>query len=270
MRIGNREFDVRNNTYVMGIMNLTPDSFSDGGQYNQVEQSFKHAERLIVEGADILDIGGESTRPGHVQISPEEEIERIAPAIEGIKKRFDIPLSVDTYKSSVAKVALELGVDMVNDIWGLKYDDEIAGVVADYKVPICLMHNRKEPDYINLIPDTIADLKESIKLAKGAGISDDKIIVDPGVGFAKSYEENLEVIRNLSEYQTLGYPVLLGTSRKSVIGLTLDLPLEEREEGTIVTTVMAVLAGCAFVRVHNVKSNVRAIKMVEAIRDVKI
>ena len=266
MKIGNRIFDVKHHTYVMGIMNLTPDSFSDGGQYNQIDQSLKHAERLIHEGADLLDIGGESTRPGHTQISSDEEIDPIAPVIEKIKSKFDIPLSVDTYKSPVAKVALELGADMVNDVWGLKYDEKMARLVADYKVPVCLMHNRKNTDYKNFIADTLVDLQESIDLAKEAGISEDKIIVDPGVGFAKNYEQNLEVIRRLEEVHSLGYPVLLGTSRKSVIGLTLDLPFDEREEGTLVTTVMAVLAGCAFVRVHDVKSNVRAIKMTETIR----
>ena len=267
MKIGNRIFDVKHHTYVMGIMNLTPDSFSDGGQYNQMDQSLKHAERLIHEGADLLDIGGESTRPGHTQISSDEEIDRIAPVIEKIKSKFDIPLSVDTYKSSVAKVALELGADMVNDIWGLKVDEKMARLVTDYKVSVCLMHNRKNTDYRDFIADTLVDLQESIDLAKEAGVSKDKIIVDPGVGFAKNYEQNLEVIRRLGEYQSLGYPVLLGTSRKSVIGLTLDLPFGEREEGTLVTTVMAVLAGCAFVRVHDVESNVRAIKMAEAIKE---
>jgi len=265
MQIGKKFFDVMHHTYVMGIMNLTPDSFSDGGQYNQMDQSLKHAQGLIDEGADILDIGGESTRPGHTQISPEEEIERIAPVIEKIKKEFDIPLSVDTYKSSVAKVALELGADMVNDIWGLKYDGKMAPLVADYKVPVCLMHNRREMDYKEFISDTILDLKESIQLAKEAGIGEDKIILDPGVGFAKSYEQNLEVMRCLDAYQSLGYPVLLGASRKSVIGITLDLPFSEREEGTLVTTTLAAMVGCAFVRVHDVKSSVRAIKMTEAI-----
>ena len=270
MQIGNRFFNVKHHTYVMGIMNLTPDSFSDGGQYNQMDQSLKHAEKLIGEGADLLDIGGESTRPGHTQISVEEEIERIAPVIENIKSEFEIPLSVDTYKSPVAKVALDLGADMVNDIWGLKYDSQMAALVADYRVPVCLMHNRMNTDYKDFIPDTLSDLEECIQLAKDAGIPEGQIIVDPGVGFAKSYEQNLEVIRRLEAYKVLGYPILLGTSRKSVIGLTLDLPFDEREEGTLVTTVMAVLAGCAFVRVHDVKANVRAIKMAEAIREGKM
>jgi dihydropteroate synthase len=251
----------------MGIMNLTPDSFSDGGKYNQLEESLNHAKKLVDEGADILDIGGESTRPGHTQISADQEIERVAPVIERLKEEFDIPLSIDTYKSPVAKVALELGVDMVNDIWGLKYDKEMAKLVASYNVAVCLMHNRQEANYTDFIPDTIDDLMESIVIARKIGILENKIIIDPGVGFAKEYEQNLQVIKNLKVYQALGYPVLLGASRKSVIGLTLDLPFHEREEGTIATTVMATMAGCAFVRVHDVQSSKRAIKMVEAIRD---
>ena len=265
MKIGKREFDVKNHTYVMGIMNITPDSFSDGGQYNQIDRCLTHASKLVKEGADILDIGGESTRPGHTQISVDEEIHRVAPVIEKLKKEFDVPLSIDTYKSPVAKVAIELGVDMVNDVWGLKYDEKMARLVADYHVAICLMHNRQNLDYKDFIPDTVNDLKESILLAKEAGIEDDKIIIDPGVGFAKSYEQNLEVMRCLDAYQSLGYPVLLGASRKSVIGITLDLPFSEREEGTLVTTTLAAMVGCAFVRVHDVKSSVRAIKMTEAI-----
>ena len=265
MKIGDREFDVKNHTYVMGIMNITPDSFSDGGQYNQMDKSLIHANKLVKEGADILDIGGESTRPGHTQISADEEIHRVAPIIEKLKTEFDLPISIDTYKSTVAKVALELGVDMINDIWGLKYDEKMARLVAENHVAVCLMHNRKNLDYKDFISDTIDDLKESILLAEEAGIGADKMMIDPGVGFAKSYEQNLEVMRCLGTYQSLGYPVLLGASRKSVIGITLDLPFTEREEGTLVTTTMATMAGCAFVRVHDVKSSVRAIKMTEAI-----
>ena len=268
MNLGNKIFDINSNTYVMGIMNITPDSFSDGGQYNTLDKALKHGERLVNEGADILDIGGESTRPGHVQISAEEEIDRIKPIIKGLKKEFDIPISIDTYKSQVARIALDLGADMVNDIWGLKYDYDIAKLVNEYQVPVCIMHNRKNTDYVDFISDTLQDLSDSIIIAKEAGISDNQIIIDPGVGFAKSYENNLEVIKKLDRYKTLGYPILLGTSRKSVIGLTLDLPFEERVEGTLVTTVMAVMTGCAFVRVHDVKENVRAIQMTKAIMEV--
>ena len=254
----------------MGILNVTPDSFSDGGRWNHMDDALFHAQRMIEEGADILDIGGESTRPGgYTRISDEEEISRVAPVIEALKKRFDTPLSVDTYQSGVASAAIAAGADLINDIWGLKYDARMAEVIAKSGLACCLMHNRDNAEYRNFMEDMKQDLRETIALAKAAGIADDKIILDPGVGFAKSYENNLEVIRRLKEFNELKYPVLLGTSRKSVIGLTLDLPAAERVEGTIVTTVMAVEAGCMFVRVHDVKENHRAIQMAEAILDRK-
>ena len=249
----------------MGILNVTPDSFSDGGKFNQMDAALKHAEEMIADGAAILDIGGESTRPGYTKISDEEEISRVVPVIEAVKKEFDIPISVDTYKSCVAKAAAEAGADLINDIWGLKYDDHMADVIAKSGLACCLMHNRDNAEYQNFMEDMKQDLRETIALAKAAGIEDDKIILDPGVGFAKSYENNLEAIRRLEELKELNYPVLLGTSRKSVIGLTLDLPAAERVEGTLVTTVMAVEADCMFVRVHDVKENYRAIQMTEAI-----
>ena len=269
MRIGNRDFQTNGHTYVMGILNVTPDSFSDGGRWNHMDDALFHAQRMIEEGADILDIGGESTRPGYTRISDEEEISRVAPVIEALKKRFDTPLSVDTYKSGVASAAIAAGADLINDIWGLKYDARMAEVIAKSGLACCLMHNRDNAEYRNFMEDMKQDLRETIALAKAAGIADDKIILDPGVGFAKSYENNLEVISRLKEFNELKYPVLLGTSRKSVIGLTLDLPAAERVEGTIVTTVMAVEAGCMFVRVHDVKENHRAIQMAEAILDRK-
>lgn len=277
MRIGNREFDVKHKTYVMGILNVTPDSFSDGGKYNQTDRALKRVEEMLSEGMDILDIGGESTRPGYTLLSDKEEIDRVMPIIEAIKRHFDVPVSLDTYKAKVAYAGVQAGVDLVNDIWGLRYEkectkdrdgnaqSELAGVIAQSGIPCCLMHNRKEPDYNNYIEDVKADLRETIAIAKRAGISDDKIILDPGVGFGKTYENNLEIIRCLEQLKALGYPILLGTSRKSVIGLTLDLPTEERLEGTLVTTVFGVIKGCAFVRVHDIKENVRAIKMAEAI-----
>ncbi len=267
MKIGNREFDVKHHTYVMGILNVTPDSFSDGGNYTTMERALRRAEEMIAQGADILDVGGESTRPGHRQISEAEETERIVPVIRRLREAFDVPISVDTYKSAVAREALKAGADLVNDIWGLKYDGNMAGLIARYQVPCCLMHNRREAVYHNLIKELKEDLRSSIGLARQAGISRDKIILDPGVGFGKTYENNLEVINSLEQLADLGCPVLLGTSRKSVIGLALDLPVEERLEGTLVTTVYGVLKGCAFVRVHDVKENVRAIRMAEAIRD---
>lgn len=265
MRIGNREFDLNGNTYIMGILNVTPDSFSDGGSFHQVEAALSHAGKMIVEGVHIIDIGGESTKPGYVQISEEEEIRRIVPVIRAIKEKYDIPVSVDTYKAKVARAALEAGADMINDIWGLKYDKEMAQIIKEYNVPVCIMHNRDNKEYTNFFEELKADLQESITIAQNAGILEDKIILDPGVGFAKTYEMNLECIKRLEELHTLGYPLLLGTSRKSVIGLTLDLPVTEREEGTLATTVMAVMKGCQFVRVHNVEVNKRAIQMTQAI-----
>lgn len=265
MKIGNRNFDVKNRTYVMGILNITPDSFSDGGKYLQTDEALFHVEKMISEGMDILDVGGESTRPGYALLSEEEEISRITPVIEKIKRRFDIPISLDTYKSKVAAVGIEAGIDMINDIWGLKYDGNMAKVIAKEQIPCCLMHNRKEKNYVNFLEDVAADMAETIHLAEKAGIADDKIILDPGVGFGKTYENNLEIINHLESLHMFGYPLLLGTSRKSVIGLTLDLPVEERLEGTLVTTVIAVMKGCSFVRVHDIKENVRAIKMAEAI-----
>ncbi len=265
MKIGNREFDTKKHTYVMGILNVTPDSFSDGGCWNQMDAALRHTEEMIANGADIIDIGGESTRPGYTMISDEEEISRVVPVIEKVKERFDIPVSLDTYKSSVAKAGIAAGADLINDIWGLKYDDKMAGVIAESKVACCLMHNRKEAVYTDFMEDMLKDLQETLELADRAGISRDKIMLDPGVGFAKTYENNLEAINRLEMLHRLGLPILLGTSRKSVIALTLDLPKDQRVEGTLATTVLGVIKGAGFVRVHDVKENVRVIKMTEAI-----
>ena len=265
MIIGTKEFDTKNHTYIMGILNVTPDSFSDGGRFRRLDDALKHAEEMIRDGADILDVGGESTRPGHTRITDSEETERVIPVIEKLKQEFDIPVSIDTYKSSVAKAALQAGADMVNDIWGLKYDKDMASVIAGYHAACCLMHNREEPVYQDFLPDVLNDLRESVCLAKEAGIDGGKIILDPGVGFGKDYEMNLAVIRHLDRLLELGYPILLGTSRKSVIGLTLNLPSDQREEGTLATTVYGMTKCCSFVRVHDVKANLRAIRMTEAI-----
>lgn len=265
MIIGGKKFDTENHCYVMGILNVTPDSFSDGGKFNTMDAAMRHAQEMAEEGVDIFDVGGESTRPGHVQITEEEEIARVAPVIERLKAEFDIPVSVDTYKSHVAEAALQAGVDLVNDIWGLKYDEKMAAVIAKHNVACCLMHNREKAEYQDFIQDVLSDLQETISLAKQAGIAQDKIMLDPGIGFGKTYEMNLEMMKHLDALNGLGYPVLLGTSRKSMIGLTLDLPADQREEGTLVTTVMGIVSGCSFVRVHDVKANKRAVKMTEAI-----
>ena len=267
MRIGQKEFAVKGHTYIMGILNVTPDSFSDGGRFNDLDKALYHVEEMISDGMDIVDIGGESTRPGYTILPEEEEIERVVPIIEKVKSRFDISISLDTYKANVAQAGIAAGADLINDIWGLKYDEKMAEVIAEAGLPCCLMHNRKEPDYHDYMDEVLGDLKETLVIAKKAGISDDKIILDPGVGFGKTYENNLEIIDRMEMLHILGYPLLLGCSRKSVIGLTLELPVSERLEGTLVTSVYAVLKGAMFVRVHDVKENARAIKMAEAIRD---
>lgn len=265
MKIGRQQFDTDHNCYIMGILNVTPDSFSDGGKWNDRDRAARHVEEMIREGASIIDIGGESTRPGHQQISDQEEIERVVPMIEMVRSRWDVPVSIDSYKGPVVEAALKAGADMVNDIWGLKYDERVAELIARYRVPCCLMHNRREPDYQDFMTDLCQDLRESVSIAEKHGIAKEQIILDPGVGFGKTYENNLTVINELERLRELGFPVLLATSRKSVIGLTLDLPADQRLEGTLVTTVMGVMKGAAFVRVHDVKENFRAIRMTRSI-----
>lgn len=265
MIIGKKEFNLNERTYIMGILNVTPDSFSDGGKYNSLTSAVIHTEQMIKDGVDIIDIGGESTKPNYTHISDEEEIERVVPVIQAIKKHFNIPISIDTYKSKVAEAVLEAGADMINDIWGLKYDHNMAKIVSRYKVPVCIMHNREEMNYNDYMSDVITDLQESIDIGISAGILRDKLIIDPGIGFAKTLEMNLILMNRLEQLKQFDLPILLGTSRKSMIGLTLDEPVEKREEGTIATSVMGVMKGCNFVRVHNVLANKRAIKMTEAI-----
>ncbi len=267
MRIGNREFDLKDHTYIMGILNVTPDSFSDGGRYLEPEAALRRAEQMIQEGADILDIGGESTRPGHIQISEEEEINRVTPVIERIKSQFEIPVSIDTYKSAVAREAIAAGADLVNDIWGLRYDAKIARCIAQSGVACCISHNREEASYHAFPADVIKDLAESVIIAADAGIDRDKIILDPGIGFAKTAEQNLQLLAHMDWLHILELPLLLGTSRKSVIAAASEppLPVEQRREGTYVTTVFAVLNDYRFVRVHDIAENKRVIDMTRAI-----
>ena len=266
MQIGNREFQTSGKTYIMGILNVTPDSFSDGGRWNQMDVALRHVEDMLNEGMDVVDVGGESTRPGYTKISDQEEIDRVAPVIEAIKARFDVPISLDTYKSQVARAGIAAGADLINDIWGLKYDPEMARVIAEANLPCCLMHNRVSASYAEFFPEMLEDLKETLRIADAAGVHRDRIILDPGVGFAKSLENNLECVRRLGDLiRAFDLPVLLGTSRKSMIGLTLNLPSDQRVEGTVATSVMAAMAGCMFVRVHDVQANARAVKMTEAI-----
>ena len=265
MIIGNRDFDTKNHTYIMGILNVTPDSFSDGGNYTVVDKALFRVEEMIKEGVDILDIGGESTRPGYQQISIAEEIDRVVPVIERIKKNFDLPISLDTYKSEVAFNGIKAGADMINDIWGLKADDKMARIIADNQVACCLMHNRNEAVYNSFLDDVLLDLKESVSLALTAGIAKDKIMIDPGVGFGKSYEHNLEIMKKIDALKVLGYPILLGVSRKSVIGLTLDLPVSERLNGTLALSAYGLMQGSSFLRVHDIKQNKEVVCMLEAI-----
>ncbi|ESU34596.1 dihydropteroate synthase [Bacillus sp. 17376] len=264
IKAGPYTLDFTNKTLIMGILNVTPDSFSDGGKYNHLDHAVLHANQMIADGADILDIGGESTRPGHERISDEEEISRVVPAIEAISKEVQAPISIDTYKSKVAKSAIDAGAAIINDIWGAKEDPEIADVAAETGVPIILMHNRNDRNYSNFIRDVLNDLYESITIAKKAGVSDEQIILDPGIGFAKDLKENLEMMRRLDTLVSLGYPILLGTSKKSMIGGVLDLPVTERTEGTGATVCYGIQKGCQIVRIHDVKEMVRMAKMMDA------
>lgn len=275
MKIGNKEFDLENNVYIMGILNVTPDSFSDGGKWNDEESARAHIKQMIEDGAEIIDIGGESTRPGYEKISDEEEIARIIPYIKMAKEEFGAVVSVDTYKSKVAEAAVLAGADLINDIWGFKYDPDMAKVAAKYKVPCCIMHNRNLEEHPyrcsgvdakdDFISDVLADLMESIEIGISAGVDKKMLITDPGVGFAKNLEQNLQIMNNLEVLKELDCPILLGTSRKSMIGLTLDLPVDQRVEGTLTTSVIGMMKGASIIRVHDVKENYRAVKMAKAI-----
>jgi dihydropteroate synthase len=263
IKCGPYDLDFNKKTYIMGILNATPDSFSDGGKYNNIEQAIEHAKVMVENGADIIDIGGESTRPGYTVISEDEEIDRVVPVIEAISKYVDVPISIDTYKAKVAERAIEAGAHIINDIWGAKADDKMAAVAAKYNVPIVLMHNRHDRNYSFFIRDVVNDLYESINLVKQAGVRDDKIILDPGIGFAKDLNENILMMQNLDTLTALGYPVLLGTSKKSMIGQALNLPVEERMEGTGATVCFGIQKGCQIIRIHDVKEMSRMAKMMD-------
>ncbi|KKY02984.1 MULTISPECIES: dihydropteroate synthase [Paraclostridium] len=259
-------FEYGKKTYIMGILNVTPDSFSDGGSYTSIEKALNHAKEMIDSGADIIDLGGESTRPGHQIVDAEEELRRVLPVVKELKKQLNVKVSVDTYKAIVAKETLKLGADMINDVWGLRKDPNMASVIAKHDAHVCIMHNQDGTDYDKDIMESIKEfLIESIKIAKSAGIDDRKIVLDPGIGFGKTLEQNIEVMARLDELKDLGYPILLGTSRKSMIGKILDLEPKDRVEGTIATTVLGIKSGVDIVRVHDVLENIRAIKVADAI-----
>ena len=264
LNLGDKSFRLGERTLIMGILNVTPDSFSDGGKFFNLNQALEHARNMVKEGIDILDIGGESTRPQAEPISEEEELRRVLPLLEKLRGELDLPISIDTYKASVAEKALEMGVDMVNDVWGFKADPEIAEVAARYQVPVCLMHNRKVAQYDDLMTEITSDLRESIDIALKAGVKEENIILDPGIGFGKTLEHNLEAMHHLEELVALGYPLLLGTSRKSMIGKVLDLPAGERLEGTASTIAYGITRGADIVRVHDIKYMKRVVDMTDA------
>ena len=257
---GNKEIILGERTLVMGILNVTPDSFSDGGKYNNLDSAMKQAEKLISEGADIIDVGGESTRPGHIQITSEEEISRVVPIIEKISKNLDTIISIDTYKYDVAKEAIKVGANIINDIWGLQYDNgEMAELVKKSNLPLIAMHNQNDEIYDKDIMLALREFFEkTFKIADKYGIDRDKIILDPGLGFGKNVEQNIEVLSRLNELKDMG-SILLGASKKRFIGKLLnDLPFDERVEGTVATTVIGIERGVDIVRVHNVLENKRA------------
>ena len=259
------ELDFTKETFIMGILNVTPDSFSDGGQFNSVEAAIDQAKKMVADGAKIIDVGGESTRPGYTRISDDEEIARIVPVIKALVKEVPAIISVDTYKSHVARAAIEAGAHMINDIWGAKADPDMAKVAAQLNVPIILMHNRQSDGYGNFFEEFIADIKESIHIVREAGVPENHILLDPGIGFVKNLSQSIETMQRLDELAALGYPVLLATSRKRMIGAVLDLPVNERVEGTAATCAFGVQKGCHMMRVHDVLEVARTVKMVDAL-----
>lgn len=264
LRTADKIYDLSKQTLIMGILNITPDSFSDGGLFYDTEHAVAQAKKLEAGGAHIIDIGGESTRPGHKPVSVQEELARVLPAIEAVKDAVNIPISIDTYKAEVAEKAVVAGASLINDVWGAIKEPAIAAVAARYEVPIILTHNRTDKQYSSLIEDMKEDFKKSLQIAMDAGVKDEQIILDPGIGFAKTQEDNLKVMRHLEDFHELGYPILLGTSRKSFIGTVLDAPKAERMEGTGATVCYGVAQGVQIVRVHDVQPIVKMTKMMDA------
>jgi len=266
----NKILDLNNRTHIMGILNVTPDSFSDGGQFYHPDQAIEHGIRMAEEGADIIDIGAESTRPGADPVSVDDELKRLIPVVEGILKRIDVLLSIDTYKSSVAEEALKVGAHIINDISGLRFDDRMKQIAARFKVPVIIMHIKGEPKnmqqnphYDNLVGEIYNYFAESIQIATDSGIDRNKIVIDPGIGFGKRLQDNFEILRRLSEFQGLDCPILIGPSRKSFIGKVLDVPSDQRLEGTIAAVAIGVQNGAHIVRVHDVKEIVRACRIID-------
>lgn len=265
IQCGSRVLDFSNKTLIMGVLNVTPDSFSDGGKYDHIDRAVQKAREMVEEGADLIDIGGESTRPGHTPISAEEELERVIPIIKAVSESVSVPISIDTYKADTARESIKAGAHIINDIWGAKADPNMGNVAAELKVPIILQHNRDNQDYQSFIEDCLRDISESISIVKNAGVKDEQIVVDPGIGFAKDFSQDIEIMQNLDKLVALGYPVLLGPSRKRMIGTVLDLPVHERVEGTGAAVCFGIMKGCQIVRVHDVKEIGRMTKMFDAL-----
>ena len=263
--LGGRELRWGRKTYIMGILNITTDSFSGDGVGKDMETALARAKRLVAEGADIIDIGGESTRPDSRPVTPEEEINRVLPVIKMLSSEVDVPISIDTYKSGVARLALEAGANMINDVWGLRQDPELAHVAAERGVPLVITANQRDMQYDNIMTTVVDSLVVGMNLALDAGVAWGNIIIDPGIGFGKTLEGNLEVLRRLSELKSLGRPILLGTSRKSMIGLVLDLPVDERLEGTAATVALGIANGADIIRVHDVLQMRRVATMADVI-----
>lgn len=263
---GDYTLSLGDRTLIMGILNVTPDSFSDGGKYNELDAAVMHAKKMIEDGADIIDIGAESTRPGHIVISDEEEIARLSPIVEELMEKIDRPISVDTYKPAVAEAMLKMGVRIINDIWGLQRDPRMAELIAEYDAVVVAMHNQDSKEYDKDVVESVSDFfRETIRIGTEAGIPREKIILDPGICFGKDTDQSLEVMSRLGEFNDFGCGILLGTSKKSMIGNVLDLPSDERVEGTVATSVLGTVQGVDIVRVHNVKENYRALKLTDVI-----
>lgn len=261
----NQTLQIGARTLIMGILNVTPDSFTDGGDFISVEAAVERAQQMAAEGADIIDIGGESTRPGAEKVTLAEELRRVVPVVKALSAAVKLPISIDTYKAEVAHQALEAGAHIINDVWGLQGDAAMSDVIIKYRCPIILMHNRKQTNYVDFLTDVVKDLQASIQFALDAGIAPAQIVIDPGIGFAKSYEQNLQLMKHLDSLVALGYPVLLGTSRKSMIGKTLQLPTNDLIEGTAATVALGIAQGCQIIRVHDIKQMKRVALMTDAI-----
>lgn len=266
LKIGRWQLPLGERTLVMGILNVTPDSFSDGGSYIDIDMAVERAREMAAQGADIIDIGAESTRPGAEKVPADDELQRLIPVVRRLAAEIDAPISVDTYKSEVAEQALLAGAHMINDVWGLQYDAKMAQVAAKYAVPVVVMHNQTNSEYAgDILAEIKRFLRKSLAIAEAAGVLAENLIVDPGLGFGKTADHNIEIMSRLGELNELGCPVLLGASRKSMIGKILDVPPEQRVEGTIATTVLGIVQGIDIVRVHDVQENLRAAKVTDAI-----